>query len=165
MSTTEIRETIPAPAAAVFALIHDYGRRLEWDTLLKEAYLEPEFNEACLGAISVCRGKAVLGGFAVRTQYVSFDPGRIAAVKLLNRPPFFDTFAASIRHSRINDDHSEVIYKLNFTARPAWLRPILHPIMRTVFVWETRKRLKALKHFFESAKVTTEVSGLSATKN
>lgn len=150
MSTTEIRETISAPVEKVFALIHDYGRRLEWDTLLNEAYLEPEFSEACLGAISVCRGKTVLGGFAVRTQYVSFNPGRIAAVKLLNRPPFFDSFAASIRHSRIDDDHSDVIYKLNFSARPAWLRPILHPLMQAVFEWETRKRLRALRDFFES---------------
>ncbi len=151
MSTTEIREIIPAPAESVFALIHNYRRRLEWDTLLKEAYLEPEFTEACLGAISVCRGKAVLGIFALRTQYVSFDPGRIAAVKMLNQPPFFDAFAASIRHSKIDDGHSEVIYKVNFSARPAWLRPILNPLMRAIFVWETQKRLRALKHFFETS--------------
>ncbi|MBK9163089.1 MAG: SRPBCC family protein [Acidobacteria bacterium] len=150
MATTEIRETIPASADAVFALIHNYDRRLEWDTLLKEAYLEPEFDEACLGAISVCRGKGLLGIFALRTQYVSFDRGRVAAVKLLNQPPFFDAFAASIRHAKIDDAHSEVIYKVNFTARPAWLRPVLHPLMQAVFAWETRKRLRALKSFFES---------------
>lgn len=151
MSTTEIREIICAPAEAVFALIHNYDRRLEWDTLLKEAYLEPDFSEAGLGAVSVCRGKSILGMFALRTRYVSFEPGRIAAVKMLNRPPFFDAFAASIRHSKIDDVHSEVIYKLNFAARPAWLRPILHPLMRAVFVWETRKRLRALKSFFQSS--------------
>jgi Polyketide cyclase / dehydrase and lipid transport len=148
MSTTEIRETIPASADAVFSLIHDYARRLEWDTLLSEAYLEPEFTEACRGAISVCRGRSVFSFFALRTQYVSFDPGRLAAVKMLNKPPFFDHFAASIRHSKVDDAHSEIIYKLNFAARPAWLRPVLHPIMRAVFVWETRKRLRALKDFF-----------------
>lgn len=148
MAATEIRETIPASAEAVFALIHNYDRRLEWDTLLQEAYLEPEYPEACLGAISVCHGRSVLGMFALRTQYVSFDPGRVAAVKMLNQPPFFDTFAASIRHANIDDAHSEVIYKLNFTARPAWLRPILHPLMHAAFAWETRKRLRALKTFF-----------------
>lgn len=149
MPTIEIRETVTASAESVFNLIHNYNRRLEWDTLLKEAYLEPEFKEACLGAISVCRGKNVLGGFALRTKYVSFDRSRIAAVKMLNRPPFFDSFAASIRHLKIDDTRSEIIYKVNFAARPAWLRPVLHPLMRAIFAWETRKRLRALKAFFE----------------
>jgi len=73
--TAEIKELIPASAEAVFALVHDYRRRLEWDTLLQEAYLEPEFAEAGLGAKSVCRGKRILGGFALRTEYVSFEKG------------------------------------------------------------------------------------------
>jgi hypothetical protein len=146
--TAEIKEIIPASAEAVFALVHDYKKRLEWDTLLQEAYLEPEFADAARGAISVCRGKPILGGFAVRTEYVSFEKGKVAAVKMLNQPPFFDTFAASIRHFEIDAKSSEIIYKLNFTARPRWLRPILHPFMRLIFVWETRKRLKALKKFF-----------------
>lgn len=149
MPTSEIRETIPAATEAVFALIHDYRRRLEWDTLLREAYLEPEFEKAEVGAISVCRGKRILGGFAVRTKYVSFEKGKVAAVKMLNQPPFFDSFAASIRHLKIDDENSEVIYKVNFAAKPKWLRPILNPLMRAVFVWETRKRLKALKDFFQ----------------
>lgn len=153
MPTVEIKETIPTSATAVFALVHDYRRRLEWDTLLREAYLEPEFAKAERGAISVCRGRLILGGFALRTQYISFEKGRVAAVKLLNEPPFFDTFAASIRHVKLDANHSEVIYKVNFTARPRLLRPILHPLMRAVLVWETRKRLKALKKFFQSADV------------
>jgi len=147
--TAEIKETIPAPAAAVFALVHDYKRRLEWDTLLQEAYLEPEFTEARRGAVSVCRGKWMLGGFALRTVYVSFEKGKVAAVKLINQPPFFGSFAASIRHIEIDANNSEIIYKVNFTAKPVWLRPILHPVMRLVLAWETRKRLKALKHFFQ----------------
>ncbi len=150
MPTAEIRETIPVSSEAVFELLHNYQRRLEWDTLLREAYLEPEFDKAERGAISVCRGKRILGGFAVRTVYVSFEPGKVAAVKMLNQPPFFDSFAASIRHLKIDDARSEVIYKVNFTGKPRWLRPILHPLMRVVFVWETRKRLRALKNFFQS---------------
>jgi hypothetical protein len=149
MPTAEIREIMPAPADAVFALLHDYRRRLEWDTLLREAYLEEGFDEARRGAISVCRGKAILGGFALRTQYVSFEKGKVAAVKMLNQPPFFDSFAASIRHLKIDDYQSEIIYKVNFSAKPPCLRAILHPLMRAVFVWETRRRLKALKTFFQ----------------
>ena len=148
MPTVEIKEVIPASAEKVFALVHDYKKRLEWDTLLKEAYLEPEFVEAGRGAISVCRGKSWLGGFALRTEYISFEKDKVAAVKLLNRPPFFDTFAASIRHIAIDENRSEIIYKVNFTAKPRFLRPFLHPFMRFVFALETRKRLKALKKTF-----------------
>ena len=55
MPTAEIKETIPASTDDVFALLHDYKKRLEWDTLLPEAYLEPEFERSEKGAISVCR--------------------------------------------------------------------------------------------------------------
>lgn len=149
MPTTEIKEIISAPADEVFELLHDYDRRLEWDTLLSEAYLEPEFAKAEIGAISVCRGRAVLGGFALRTRYVSFEKGKVAAVKLLNNPPFFETFAASIRHVPINAKSSEIIYKVNFTSKPRWLSFLIQPIMGFVFAWETRKRLRALKDHFE----------------
>jgi ribosome-associated toxin RatA of RatAB toxin-antitoxin module len=149
MPVIEIKEVIPASAKEVFTLLHDYERRLEWDTLLSEAYLEPEFEKAEAGAISVCRGKIILGGFALRTRYVSFEPGKVAAVKLLNNPPFFDTFAASIRHMPVDDKNSEVIYKVNFTAKPKWLGWLLQPIMGAVFAWETKKRLTALRNYFE----------------
>lgn len=149
MPTAEIKEIIPAPAVEVFDLLHDYERRLEWDTLLRKAYLEDKFPRAGSGAISVCQGRAILGGFALRTEYVSFQRGKVAAVKMLNRPPFFDTFAASIRHSDIGENRSEIVYKVNFTARPKFLRWLLHPIMKAVFAWETKKRLASLKRFFE----------------
>ncbi len=148
MPTAEIKEIIPASAEAVFDLLHDYQRRLEWDTLLQKAYLEDDFSESCKGAISVCQGKAILGGFAVRTQYVTFERGKVAAVKLLNQPPFFDTFAASIRHTELGENQSEITYKVNFTAKPKFLRWILHPIMKVILVWETKKRLVGLKEFF-----------------
>lgn len=150
MPTIEIKEKIPAAPEAVFDLIHNYKRRLEWDTLLQEAYLEPPFQTAKRGAISVCRGKLLLGGFALRTEYVSFELGKVAAIKMLNQPPFFDSFAASIRHLSIAENLSEVIYKVNFTAKPAPLRFILHPIMSRVFALETRKRLRALKNYFQT---------------
>ena len=152
MPTAEIKEVISAPAVEVFDLLHDYTRRLEWDTLLQKAYLEEDFPQACKGAISVCQGRAVLGGFALRTEYISFERGKVAAVKMLNQPPFFETFAASIRHADTGENQSEIIYKVNFTARPKFLRPILHPLMKAVFTWETRKRLASLKEFLEKTR-------------
>jgi ribosome-associated toxin RatA of RatAB toxin-antitoxin module len=151
MPKASVTEIIPATANEVFDLIHDYKRRLEWDTMLQKAYLEPEFDEAKIGAISVCQGRPILGGFALRTEYVTFQRGKVAAVKLLNQPPFFETFAASIRHFDLSENQSKIVYEFNFTAKPKWLQFVLHPIMSRVFNWETGKRLQALKRFFEKS--------------
>lgn len=143
-----VSETIPASSAEVFRLLHDYNRRLEWDTLLQDARLCENWNEAQLHATSVCTGRWYLGGIALKTEYVSFNPPDVAAVKMLNRPPFFHTFAATIRHRDLSDGSSSIEYKYNFTARPSWLRWLLHPVMTAVFRWETQKRLHALRRFF-----------------
>ena len=147
MPTACIEETLPITTDEAFDLIHDYDRRLEWDTLLQEAYLEPEFPAAAKGAVSVCRGRRILGSIAIRSVYVTFDRGKIAAVKMLNRPPFFESFGASIRHFDLPGNTSKIIYKFNFTAQPSFLRPILHPVMLKVLKWETGKRLRALKAY------------------
>jgi hypothetical protein len=146
------REIIPASKERVFALVHDYEKRLEWDTLLHKACLEPEFPAAGVGAISVCQGRFTMGGLSLRTVYVTFQEGRLAAVKMLNRPPFFGTFAASIRHFDVDEESSEIVYEFHFTARPAWAKWILHPVMSLIFGWETKKRLKSLKRYVAEGK-------------
>lgn len=140
-------ETIAAPSTAVFQLLHDYERRLEWDTLLRDARLCDNWTAAELHAISICTGRWYLGGLALKTEYVTFKPPEVAAVKMLNRPLFFDTFAATIRHQDLADGASTIEYKYSFTARPSWLRWLLHPVMAAIFRWETRKRLRGLRRF------------------
>lgn len=144
----EVSEIIAAPSAVVFDLVHDYGRRLEWDTLLQAAYLEDGHTAAGKGVTSVCVGRRALGGIALKTIYVSFQRPAVAAVKMVNTPPFFHTWAASIRHEEMTADTSRITYKFHFTSRPRFLRFILDPIMQRVFLWETRKRLQALQAFF-----------------
>jgi len=143
-----VTDVIPAPAAEVFQLLHDYDRRLEWDTLLRAAYLLDGCREAGLGVKSVCAGKWLLGGIALTTEYVSFRPPDVAAVRMVNHPPFFDTFAATIRHADLPNGTSSIEYKYNFTARPAWLRFALNPVMNFLFKMETKKRIAALRRYF-----------------
>lgn len=147
-----ITERIPASSADVFLLLHNYDRRLEWDTLLQDARLCDGWSEAQLHATSVGKGRWRLGGIALKTVYVSFKPPKLAAVKMVNRPPFFEAFAATIRHRDLDDDSSSIEYKYNFTARPTWLRWLLHPAMAAAFRWETRKRLAALQRHFSEAR-------------
>lgn len=151
-----VSDVIPASASEVFQLLHDYDRRLEWDTLLQAAYLIDGAQMAALGVKSVCKGKTSLGGIALETEYVTFRPPDVAAVRMVNRPPFFDTFAATIRHTALTGHSSSIEYKYHFTARPLWLRFVLHPIMNLLFKWETRKRLAALQRYFASSKITAD---------
>lgn len=148
MPKLTVKETIRASCDDVFRIVHDYGRRLEWDTLLQAAYLE-DADRADVGVVAVCVGKTVLMGIEMRTAYVSFKPGKVAAVKLSSPAPFFDSFAASIRHFDGGNGRSEIVYELNYKAKPVFLRPILHPIMSRMLEWETRKRLRSLKRYFE----------------
>ena len=141
-----IKQQMPAPASEVFRLLHDYERRLEWDTLLKRADLTGGSRTACKGATSCCVGKPMFGMIAMHTEYIAFDPPKMAAVKLINRPPFFESFGASIKHED-NEAGSTAEYTFHFRARPAYLRKLLEPIMVAALRRETAKRLEALAAF------------------
>jgi hypothetical protein len=149
MACGQISEIIPAASHVTFDLLHDYTRRLEWDTLLQAAYLDGGAAFADKGVTAVCVGRRSLGGIALRTVYVSFDRPKVAAVKMVNAPAFFKSWAASIRHENISDQESRITYRFNFVTKPRILRFILDPIMERVFLWETRKRLRALKDFLK----------------
>lgn len=148
MAHAEISELIPAPSGVVFDLLHDYTRRLEWDTLLQAAYLEDGARVAAKGVTAVCVGRKSLGSIALKTVYVTFERPTLAAVKMVNRPPFFESWAASIRHEDVSAHDSRLTYKFHFISRPRFLRFVLDPVLKRLFIWETRKRFRALKAFF-----------------
>lgn len=131
---------------AVFDLLHDYSRRLEWDTLLLEARFTRGHTTATVGATTICVGKPLFGMIGIETRYLTFTRGVLAAVDMINRPPFFDAFAASIRHQD-TEAGSLVTYRFTFRARPRFLRWIFEPIMLFVLRHETRQRLRALSRF------------------
>jgi hypothetical protein len=99
------------------------------------------------GVTSVCIGRRSLGGLALKTVYVTFQRPTLAAVKMVNAPAFFGTWAASIHHEDLSEHESRITYKFNFTAKPRLLGFILEPVMKIIFIWETRKRLRALRTY------------------
>ncbi len=149
MAHGKVIEIIPESSSEVFDTLHDYPRRLEWDTLLQAAYLEDGYTEAVKGSTAVCVGKWYLGSIALKTVYVTFDRPKIAAVKMINQPPFFGSWAASLRHEDLDNGVSRITYTFQFTAKPRFLRFALEPVMSKVFELETKKRLRALKGHFE----------------
>src|SRR5207245_11632921 len=87
---------IAASPEIVFDLIHDYGRRLEWDPFLKEARLL-DSDAAGIGATCRCVSKNSFGGMAMDAVYVSFDRPQIAAVKMVRGPRILERFAATLK--------------------------------------------------------------------
>lgn len=150
-----VTEQMPAPAEAAFDLLHDYPRRLHWDTLLRAAWTEGDEPPA-KGVVAVCTARRSLGGYSFRTRYVTFDRPRVAAVKLESRPPFFAAWAASIRHEDLPGDRSRLTYTMTFRCRPAWAAPLLEPVARLAFERETRRRLRALAAALGRTDATTD---------
>jgi len=138
-----VRQVVPADAATTFDLLHDYGRRLAWDTLLRRAVTVDDASPD-VGVEAVCSARWYLGGLSFRTRYVTFRRPELAAVVLVDRPPLFDEWAASIRHRPLDDGRSEVVYTLTFRCRPASLAWLLEPVALAAFRLETRRRLRAL---------------------
>ena len=140
---------INASCADVFELVHDYARRLEWDSMLSQAVLLHGARAAGLGVRSRCTGTWKSGFLALETEYIQFHPGQISAVRLTNRPPFFEHFAATIRHEALDGGRSRTTYLYTFNARPRVLAPLLEPIMQLMMRREIAQRLRALRSFLE----------------
>jgi hypothetical protein len=147
MAHGKVTEILPVPSEVAFDLVHDYSRRLEWDTLLRAAYLDDGHTAAGKGVTSVCVGRRSLGGLALKTVYVTFQRPTAAAVKMVNAPAFFESWAASIRHEDVSSHQSRITYTFHFTTRPRYLQFVLDPLMARVFAWETKRRLRALRAF------------------
>lgn len=138
-----VSERMPAGREAVFDLLHDYHRRLEWDTLLRKAETENDQPPA-KGVVATCTARRLLGGYSFRTQYVTFKRPEVAAIKLIGNPPFFAAWGASVRHHDEPDGTSTATYTMTFRCKPSWLAPLIEPMARVMFQRETRRRLRAL---------------------
>jgi hypothetical protein len=154
MPRKSISIEIEAPCDAVFDAIHDYGRRLEWDSMLSQAKLLGGATAAGVGVRSLCVGTWRGAFLPLETEYIRFERGRAAAVKLTNRPAFFHRFAATIRHGPAGEGRSLTTYIYSFQARPRLLAPLLEPVMNVLLAREVRGRLQSLRAFVERKQPT-----------
>ena len=141
---------INASCDAVFELIHNYDIRLEWDSMLCEATLLGGADEAANGVRSRCVGNWKCLWLAIEADYLSYEKGKVAAVKMSNKPMFFAEFAATIRHDDLEDGRSKVTYIYHFNAKPGYLAFLFEPIMNFCLNREVTHRLAALKGFAEN---------------
>ena len=71
----------------VFALTQDYARRLTWDPFLRSAELMDGASAPGVGVRAWCVARS---GVGLETEYVSFAPPRIAAVRMTRGPWVLD---------------------------------------------------------------------------
>lgn len=140
---------IGASCETVFDVVHDYQRRLEWDSMLSDARLLGGATSAGVGVRTLCVGTWKGAFQALETEYIRFERGRLAAVELTNCPLFFRRFAASIRHQPLDRGRSRLTYIYSFRAQPAILAPLLEPLMRWRLNREVRERLARLRAYIE----------------
>ena len=152
MRSLEAAIEFRASPEAVFDLIHDYARRLEWDPFLKEACFLDGAEAAGLGVKTRCTARNGFAGLAMETVYLTFDRPKVAAVKMTRGPAVIETFAASLCQEDIGFGLTRVTYRFNFSTSPHWLRAIADPIASVLFRREVRQRLKALKSFLERSR-------------
>lgn len=135
---------VAAPPEAVFDLIHDYGRRLEWDPFLRRAELLDDATEAGAGVRGRCVAKWRIGGMGMEFVYLSHKRPHVAAIRMTRGPWFLGRFLASLRQVAI-EGGTRVTYTFSFEPRPRWASMVLTPVFSRIFLAETRGRLRALK--------------------
>lgn len=133
---------IAAPPQDLFHLTQDYNRRLDWDPFLRSARLVDGATSAGLGVRALCAARS---GMTMETEYISFKPPRVAAVKMTRGPLPLARFAGAWRFHERLAGQSTVSFHYDLTARPRWLSWLLTPILSWLFARATRRRLVALK--------------------
>jgi hypothetical protein len=159
--TFEQSVVIRASPGELFALTQDYGRRLEWDPFLKSAELVGGAPAAGLGVRAYCVAHSGLG---METEYVSFNPPRVTAVRMTRGPWIIASFAGSWRFEEVAPGRTRVAFRYHLRARPGWLSWLLTPILGWVFARDTRKRLAALKVTVEERRSRPTCEGRSGSR-
>jgi len=144
----QVRVSIDVAAAPehLFALTQDYERRLEWDPFLTSAEFLDGATEAGVGVVARCRGR--IGG-VMDAEYVSYEPPRVAAIRMTGPPWFLESFAGSWRFVPLAAGATRVEFAYTLRARPRIFSRLFTPIVSAVFQYEMCRRLEALKSFVE----------------
>ena len=145
---------MPASAAEAFEAFFNHNERLKWDTLLKVAYVEGGGTHPSRGTITVNEGRGMASPFAMRTEFLTYDPPRSASARLIAPTGIFALWAASMHHKDLGDGTSELVYTYSIRTRPHWLSKILDPIASALFRFETRRRFAAMARYLRSQRAS-----------
>lgn len=128
--------------ARVFDLTQDYAQRLAWDPFLRSAELVGGAAAPGIGVRAWC---VAHGGVGMETEYVTFSPPRLAAVRMTRGPWLLESFGGAWEFTPAGDRATKVSFRYQFRTRPRVLAWLIEPLTRSWFSWETRRRVLALE--------------------
>ena len=143
-------------AEAVFALTQDYPRRTSWDPFLREATLLGGATEPGIGVRAWCVSRSGLG---METEYVAYEPPRIAAVRMTRGPWVLATFGGAWELVPLDPHRTEVRFRYQLRVRPRWLAWLFEPLVRRWFSRETRQRVLALQRALRTGAEASALHG------
>jgi len=135
---------IRASAEQIFHFTQDYDRRLSWDTFLTQAYLINGATEADTGVKAYCVAK---NGLGMETEYVSFQPPKVTAIKMTKGPYLFRSFLGSWTFKKRADNETEVVFLYAFSLRFPF--NMMGRMIKMVLQNNVRQRLRDLKKCME----------------
>lgn len=150
MAHQRLEFPMPASDEVVFDAFHHHHWRMRWDSLVSATHVLGGAPCPFVGAVTENAGAGALRGLSMRTQFVSYEPPRVAAATMLGRSFPFTRWAASMRHRSTAPNQSLLIYTYSFEVGPAALRWLLEPIVKRIFDWQTRRRFARLRDFLTS---------------
>lgn len=147
MAHQRIEFPMPCCESIVFDAFHHHQWRMRWDSLVSVTHVVGGAPCPFIGAVTENTGAGSLKGLSMRTQFVSYDPPRVAAATMLGRSFPFTRWAASMRHRATGPNTSLLVYTYSFEVGPPLLSWLLEPIVKWVFDRQTRRRFERLQGF------------------
>ena len=145
-----IRESIEIQAdeAFIFNLTQNYDVRLEWDPYLLEAYLINGATEVNEGVSSYCKNT---NGSVMISKYISFNPPKVAAVRMTQGPYILKKFSGAWNVKNIDSSSSQLLFTYNFELKGGLFGKMLLPIASYLFSRDMKKRLICFKLYAENS--------------
>lgn len=144
MHIAESRAHIHATPQALFALTQDSSRCRSWDPFTKALVYQDGAEAPAVGVRVAVRSWL---GSRMLVEYVAFQPGQCAAIRMVADPGLLRSFAGSWRFLLQAGWHDRSTVSLYALGALGWLDGLL----QRYFQFETRRRLIALKHRIEHA--------------
>lgn len=140
---------MPAPSAVVFDAFHDWRWRMRWDSLVARSSVQGGGTQPHVGAVTENAGAGMLSALSMRTRFVSYERGRVAAAAMEGTAFPFTSWAASMRHRDVAGGGSVLIYTYTFEVGPRGLAWLMEPPVRWMFDRQTVRRFARLQRFLE----------------
>lgn len=145
MPQVEARIRVPVDPMTAFAVSQTTGEtRLRWDPFIRRQHFLDGATRAGRDVRTFTRS---WHGLTMISRYVSYVPPSAdrevgtVGMTMERGPRFFQTFGGGWRFVPDGSGGTETTWKYTFSCRPAWLRPLLHPIGRWLLGRDIRRRI------------------------